>query len=65
MEPTDLTETISTAAAKPAKAASDGQSVDARPLAELIEADRYLAEKAARSSPKRGLRFNKLVPPGA
>ena len=34
-------------------------------LTEQIAADKYLASKAAASQPKRGLRFNKLVPPGA
>ena len=31
----------------------------------LVEADRYLASKEAAKKPNRGLRFNKLVPPGA
>jgi hypothetical protein len=30
----------------------------------LVEADRYLASKEAAKKPNRGLRFNKLVPPG-
>jgi len=38
--------------------------VEQHKLAEQIEADRYLASKEAMQSKKRGLRFNKLVPPG-
>jgi len=38
---------------------------DTDKLTEQIEADRYLASKAAAKSKSRGLRFNKLVPPGA
>jgi hypothetical protein len=40
-------------------------SVEQHKLAEQIEADRYLASKEAAKKPNRGLRFNKLVPPGA
>jgi hypothetical protein len=49
----------------PAKASGDAGSVEQHKLAEQIEADRYLASKEAVKSKKRGLRFSKLVPPGA
>jgi hypothetical protein len=49
----------------PAKASGDAGSVEQHKLTEQIEADRYLASKEAAKSTKRGLRFNKLVPPGA
>ena len=49
----------------PAKASGDTGSVEQHKLTEQIAADKYLASKAAASQPKRGLRFNKLVPPGA
>ena len=49
----------------PAKASGDAGSVEQHKLTEQIEADRYLASKEAAKSNRRGLRFNKLVPPGA
>jgi hypothetical protein len=49
----------------PAKASGDAGSVEQHPLPDQIEADRYLASKEAAKQPRRGLRFNKLVPPGA
>jgi hypothetical protein len=49
----------------PAKVAGDAGSVEQHKLAEQIEVDRYLASKEATKQPRRGLRFNKLVPPGA
>ncbi len=61
----DLDETIEQNAKGPAKASGDAGSVEQHPLPDQIEADRYLASKEAAKSKKRGLRFNKLVPPGA
>lgn len=61
----DLDETIEENAKGPAKASGDTGSVEQHKLAEQIEADRYLASKDAAKKPNRGLRFNKLVPPGA
>ena len=52
-------------AAGPAKASGDSGSVEQHSLADQIEADRYLASKQAAKKKNRGLRFNKLVPPGA
>jgi hypothetical protein len=49
----------------PAKATGDAGSVEQHKLSEQIAADKYLAAKEAAKSKKRGLRFNKLVPPGA
>ncbi|MCX7428036.1 MAG: hypothetical protein NTW96_20710 [Planctomycetia bacterium] len=60
-----LDDTILDNAQGPAKAAGDAGSVEQHKLTEQIEADRYLASKAAAKSKSRGLRFNKLVPPGA
>jgi hypothetical protein len=48
----------------PAKASGDSGSVEQHKLSEQIEADRYLASKSAARSKRRGLVFNKLVPPG-
>ena len=48
----------------PAKAAGDAGSVEQHKLTDQIGADKYLASKEATKSKRRGLRFNKLVPPG-
>jgi hypothetical protein len=60
----DLEETIRTAAAEPASASADGQSATAQPLRDLIDADKYLATKAAARAQKPGIRFAKFIPPG-
>jgi len=52
-------------ASGPAKASGDAGSVEQHKLSEQIEADRFLASKQAAKTKNRGLRFNKLVPPGA
>ena len=61
----ELTDAIRENAQSPAKASGDAGSVEQHKLAEQIEADRYLASKEAAKSKSRGLRFNKLIPPGA
>ncbi len=48
----------------PAKASGDAGSIEQHKLSEQIDADRYLCSKDAASSKRRGLRVNKLVPPG-
>lgn len=63
---TDLTSEIQTAAQNPKSVSTDGVKVDEPSIGELIEADKYLAGKgAAKRTATRGLRFNKLSPPGA
>jgi len=59
-----LDETIRQNAQGPAKVASDAGSVEQHSLSEQIEADKYLSAKEAVQKTRRGLRFNKLVPPG-
>jgi hypothetical protein len=61
----DLDQTIRQNADGPAKASGDSGSMEQHKLTEQIAADRYLCTKAAANSKSRGLRFNKLVPPGA
>ena len=61
----DLEDKIRENASGPAKASNETGSVEQHPLPDQIEADRYLASKAAVSNPKRGLRLAKLVPPSA
>ena len=63
--PEELDDTIREIAQGPAKASGDAGSVEQHKLSEQIEADRYLAAKQAAKSKRRGLSFNKLVPPGA
>lgn len=61
----DLEDEIRKNAEGPAKASGDAGSVEQHKLAEQIEADRYLASKDAVKKSRRGLRFTKIVPPGA
>jgi hypothetical protein len=60
-----ITDAIRENAAGPAKASGDSISVEQHSIREQIEADRYLASKRAASKPHRGLRFTRIVPPGA
>jgi len=60
-----LDQTIRDNAQGPAKASGDSGSMEQHKLADQIEADRYLNSKDAAKSKSRGLRFTKLVPPGA
>ncbi len=61
----ELDDTIEENAKGPAKASGDAGSVEQHPLTEQIEADKYLEAKKAVKQPKRGLRFNRLIPPSS
>lgn len=61
----NLDDTIRDNAQGPAKAAGDSGSMEQHKLTDQIEADRYLASKAAAKSKCRGLTLNKFVPSGA
>jgi hypothetical protein len=62
----DLKNTIQESASGPAKATGDSGSMEQHPLRDVIEADKHLGASAAVALTKtRGIRFNKLVPPGA
>ncbi len=61
----DLQDEIRENAQGPAKVSGDAGSVEQHKLSEQIAADKHLASKEAVTQSKRGLRFNKLVPPGA
>ena len=52
-------------ASGPAKASGDAGSVEQHRLADQIAVAKHLASKDAVNKKSRGLRFNKLVPPGA
>jgi hypothetical protein len=43
---------------------TDAGEVEAQDVASMIEADKYLSAKRASGTKSRGLRFNKLIPPG-
>lgn len=48
----------------PRRVTGDAGSVEQFTLAELIAANNYLQAQAAGATRNRGLRFNRLVPPG-
>jgi hypothetical protein len=60
----NLDDTIRDNAAGPARVSGDAGSVEQHDLADQIAADRYLAAKDAAKAKNRGLRFNKICPPG-
>jgi hypothetical protein len=60
----DLTDAIEAAAKNPQRVRTDAGEVEAHPLPDQIEADKYLASKAAAGTKSRGLRFNQIVPGG-
>jgi hypothetical protein len=64
MADTTLENVIRENAEKPARVTSDAGSVEQHSLRDLIEVDRYLSTKEAVKEKRRGLKFNKLVPPG-
>jgi len=61
----ELEDVIRKNAQGPAKAAGDSGSMEQHKLPDQIAADKYLASKQAAKAKRRGLVFNKLVPPGA
>ena len=63
--PEELDSTLRENATGPAKVAGDAGSVEQHSLPDQIAADRYLQAMAAGKANRRGLRFSKLVPPGA
>ena len=64
-DPSPLKSAIEEAAAAPESVAADGVVVRGRSIDDLIKADKYLAEQAAAAKPHRGLRFSRVIPPGA
>lgn len=66
MAESDLTDAIRENASGPKKAAGDSGSMEQHPLSDQIEADRYLrSSQATKKGKGLGLRFVKLIPPGA
>ena len=63
--PDNLDDAIQQNAEGPAKASGDSGSIEQHSLRDQIDADRYLASKKAARKKKLGVRFSKLIPPGA
>lgn len=62
----DLANDIEAAASEPRKASGDSGSMEAHSLPDQIEADKYIQSNAAvANTSSRGIRFNKIVPPGS
>ena len=63
----ELASKIDTVAKGPASVRTDAGEVVAQSIPDMIEADKYLAARAATAAGNthRGLRFNKLIPPGS
>ena len=60
-----LDDKISEVANGPSKASGDAGSIEQQNLKDLIEADKYLANKIASRGRGLGIKRVKLVPPGA
>ena len=60
----DLSDKIEEAAEGPKRMTTDAGSVEAHDLGQLVEADRYLQQKAAAAAPHRRIGYGKFVPPG-
>lgn len=61
----DLSDEILEAAQNPQRTKGDMGEVEEHDLSDLIKADQYVTGKDAVITKNRGLRFTKLVPPGA
>lgn len=60
----DLSQQIESVASSAKSTSLEGVTVQEQDLDKLIQADKYLASKAAMQQKSRGLRFMKIVPPG-
>lgn len=63
--PDDLEQSIRDNATGPAEAHGDAGGMKQHSLKDQMEADRYLASKAAIKKKQRGLRLSRIAPPGA
>lgn len=63
----ELASKIDTVAQGPASVSTDAGTVTAQSIPDMIAADKYLASRqaVAGGNTHRGLRFNKLIPPGS
>lgn len=60
--PDEVSDAIESAATSPKRVRTDAGEVEAHSLRDQIEADKYLAAKAAARTRNRGLRFNQIAP---
>ena len=62
----ELRSKIAETASGPKRVRTDAGEVESQDVASMIEADKYLSAKNATNTgnTRRGLRFNKLIPPG-
>jgi hypothetical protein len=60
----ELRQKIEENASGPHRVRTDAGEVESQDLRWQIEADKYLSAKRASGTKSRGLRFNKLIPPG-
>lgn len=61
----ELHETIAINAAGPKKVTGDTGSIEQHPLPEQIAADEYARRLASQRTKTGGVRYQKIVPPGA
>ena len=64
-QPETIEEAIEQNARGPASVTVGGQTVVQKDIEQQIKADEYLAAKQAATKPHFGLRFTKIIPPGA
>lgn len=61
---TAAADALTAAIAGPKRVKGDAGEVEQHPLPDLIAAEKYAASRCAGTSPRRGLRITKLIPPG-
>lgn len=60
----EIRDAIESTAKGPKRVRTDAGEVESQDIEQQIAADKYLSARAAASQTNRGLRFNKLIPPG-
>ena len=60
----EIRNSIKDTATGPKRVRTDAGEVESQDITQQIAADKYLAAKAAMGTKNRGLRINKLLPPG-
>lgn len=61
----EFADQLSAALSAPKRVKGDAGEVEQHSISDMIKADQYLAAKCAAKSPRRGLRFTRMIPPGA
>lgn len=62
---TEISDAIETNATGPRRVRVGNQEVEQHPLKDQIEADNHVAAKTAATRNHLGIRFRKIIPPGA